>query len=239
MQGSPQRPFVPRLTPTKGQPAIGFSDFAVSRPFVPGADRERAESLRREYQASGAADDRATLPSIEAFLDRSVPVASTRATPKTQEDYATDFASEEDELPPVEHFVDLLPSVGDYAADLGADKGGSESFGFADTTASESATSDGGEWGETDWQQFDWRSAARLGETGDTEATNAWAATDWNASAPQARERRPTAAQALATALDEIARRIRDGEVAMPMSGMPSDPGSIAASLAALLGINR
>src|SRR5206468_2258416 len=155
-------------------------DFAVSRPFVPGADREAVDSLRREYHASAGADS--SLPSIEAFLDKSVPPTSSRAAANMEVEFATGFATDEDELPPVEHFVDPLPSVNEYGARLTAEARDSESFGFSETTTSESATSDSGEWGESDWQQFDWRSAARLGETADTEATDAWAATDWDAS---------------------------------------------------------
>jgi hypothetical protein len=239
MQGSPHRPFVPRLTPTRAQPAIGSSDFAVTRPFIPGADRERVESLTRPYEAIQADDDKGSLPSIEAFLDNSIPVASARGAQRTVDESEAPFAAQEDELPPVEHFVDPLPSVGDYAHEATADGRETENYGFAEAAVSTTEPSDGGEWGDTDWQQFDWRSAARLGETGDMEATNAWAATDWDASGAKPHERRPTAAQALAIALDEIARRIRDGEVVLPIGGTPSDPGSIAASLAALLGINR
>ena len=44
----PERPFVPRPTPSKGQPALGGADFALSRPFVPGADRARIAAARIE-----------------------------------------------------------------------------------------------------------------------------------------------------------------------------------------------
>jgi hypothetical protein len=50
---------------------------------------------------------------------------------------------------------------------------------------------------------------------------------------------RPTAAQAIASALDEIARRIRDGELVVPPSAAVPDPTSIAATLASLLGIRK
>jgi hypothetical protein len=238
MHGSPPRPFVPRVTSTRLSKAVPSAEFTLSRPFVPGAERAPTDSVRPDYQTSAAEEDRSALPSIDAFLE-TVPEITPRPVLSANDPFAADFASEEEELPPVEHFVDPMPSVGEYGVDQSVETEAADSFGFAPAEVSEATASDGGEWGETDWQQFDWRSAARLGETGDTEATNAWAATDWDASVPQPRQRRPTAAQALATALDEIAKRIRDGELALPMSGMPSDAGSIAASLAALLGMNR
>ncbi|HYN20312.1 MAG TPA: hypothetical protein VE078_05085, partial [Thermoanaerobaculia bacterium] len=94
-------------------------------------------------------------------------------------------------------------------------------------------------WLETDWQHYDWRAAAALGESANDEATSAWATTDWDGAGAGARDPRPTAAQAIATALDEIARRIRDGELAVPGRGAMADPATIAATLAAILGVKR
>jgi hypothetical protein len=177
------------------------------------------------------------MPPIEAFIEETSQTAPARESTHVEEMYSAGYDTEDDELPPLEHFVDPLPLVGEFAADLEANEGVADRL-EAEPAHSE-ATSDSGQWGQTDWQQFDWRSAAALGETADSEATNAWAATDWDAGVPRAREVRPTPAQALAIALDEIAQRIRDGQLAIPISGVPSDPGSLAASLAALLGVKR
>lgn len=216
MQQPPERPFVPRQTPTKAQPAIGSADFTVSPPFVPGADRERMEALRLEYASDTRTAPAASLPPIEKFLDLSTP--NSAAAVAADEDALEEASVEEDELPPVEHFIDPLPAVEDFAA--------------ADTPAAD--------WGETDWQRYDWRAAAALGESAsESEATTAWASTDWDSETPPPREPRPTAAQAIATALDQIAQRIRNGELALPSPGTASDPGAIAATLAALLGIRR
>jgi hypothetical protein len=92
-------------------------------------------------------------------------------------------------------------------------------------------------WVETDWQHFDWRAAAALGDGVEAAASNEWATTDWEPAAPILRDNRPTAAQAIASALDQIAQRIRDGELAVPGSGSLTDPATIAASLAAILGV--
>jgi hypothetical protein len=178
------------------------------------------------------------MPPIEAFLDEAAQTASAAATTELPETYSSGYAAaDDDELPPLEHFVDPLPPVEDFAA-MDESSEGVGQFGM-ESAAPEESAKDSGEWGQTDWQQFDWRSAAGLGQTADTEATNAWAATDWDSGGPRARETRPTPAQALAIALDDIAQRIRDGQLAMPIGGIPSDPGSIAASLAALLGVKR
>jgi hypothetical protein len=228
VQHSQQRPFVPRVTPTRAQPPVALADFAISRPFVPGADREGMSSLHPEYEGK--------IPPIEAFLDRAAPPMYARTAETMDDEASEDRGFDEDELPPVEHFIDSLPPVGDFAADAVRPEGGESGF-EVPLAADAEPDSAAAEWGETDWQQYDWRAAAALGDSGDTEASNAWASTDWNAEAPHSRSIRPTPAQAIASALDQIAQRIREGEV--PISGTPTDPGSIAASLAALFGIKR
>jgi hypothetical protein len=216
VQQPPERPFVPRRTPTKAQPAIGSADFTVVRPFVPGADRERMEALRLEYASDTRSARAASLPPIEEFLDLAVGAASAPVAANSES--LEEPLVEEDELPPVEHFIDPLPAVEDFAA--------------ADIPAPD--------WGETDWQQYDWRAAAALGESSsESEATTAWATTDWDSETPRPRETKPTAAQAIATALDQIAQRIRNGELALPSPGTAADPSAMAATLAALLGIKR
>jgi len=194
------------------------------------------ESFGRQYLASESSGAVAAIPPIEAFLDDATQTAPASAATELADAYS--YADDDDELPPLEHFVDPLPPVEDFATQAEGGEG-VDAFGIEATAPEESSTQDKGEWGQTDWQQFDWRAAAGLGQTADTEATNAWAATDWDTGGPRARETRPTPAQALAIALDDIAQRIRDGQLAMPIGGIPSDPGSIAASLAALLGVKR
>ena len=214
----PHRPFVPHPTPTKPRPAIGSADFAVTRPFIPGADRQPADSFRVDSfrsesfsaQISNEGVEETRIRPIELYLEAS---------------------TEGDELPPVEHFIDPLPPVEDFAAEGVADA--------AVTMGADSPATDPAEgWEETDWQQYDWRSVAALGDTSETanEASNAWAATDWDAEMPR---RKPTAEQDIASALDQIAQRIRDGELPFPLPGAVSDPAAIAATLAALLGIRR
>jgi len=233
---SPERPFVPRRTPTKAQPALGSADFAVSRPFIPGVEREAIESsgIRRGESPAALTE---SLPPIERFLEL---MAANEAGTSESADAALseDNDVEEDELPPVEHFLDPLPPVGEFAADapIAEERFDADVEYESDSAAGAHQATD---WVETDWQQYDWRSVAALGDSGEHEASTAWAETDWDAGMPHAKENKPTAAQAIATALDQIAQKIRDGELALPGPGTVTDPRTLATTLAALLGIRR
>jgi len=235
----PQRPFVPHRTPTHPRPAITASEFRLYTPFVPGALRETVgvNVPLGSTSVAEAQSDVNVLRPIEDFLDISPP--SVPAYQPVAEDLpdVADFEGEADELPPVEHFIDSLPDVDEFAS---AGEPGSTGNGATKENPSTAHAVDTGEsgWGETDWQHYDWRAAAALGETANEEASSAWATTDWDAAAPRARELRKTAAQAIAKALDEIAQRIRAGEVVAPGNGA-LDPTNIAATLAALLGAKR
>lgn len=230
MPQKPQRPFVPHRTPTHGRPAITASEFRLYAPFVPGEVRETVEATapigsttRMEAQS-----DASVLRPIEDFLDTSPapPPAYQRSTEDLPD--VGDFEEEPYELPPVEHFIDSLPDVNQFASDAEP-----APVGVQAPDAAESG------WLETDWQHYDWRAAAALGETANAEATNAWASTDWDGVVSRAREGRQTAAHAIAAALNEIAKRIEAGELAVPGSGATPDPTTIAATLAALLGVKR
>jgi hypothetical protein len=151
-----------------------------------------------------------------------------------------DAAGEEvvsDELPPVEHFIDPLPPMSVFASESESRMADSHAPDYGAAVAD--SRQDEGGWIEDDWQRYDWRAAAALGEEPETEASTEWAKTDWEVNAPVARERKPSAAEAVASALDQIAQRIREGEVAVPSPEMLSNPAAIAASLAALLGVKR
>jgi hypothetical protein len=252
----PQRPFVPHRTPTTPRPAIRTSEFRLSAPFVPGNSQAISETEARASAPVIAASEQTagvSLRSIQDFLDTSPKEAilyaqdialSTEATAYTQElrddPYESEFDDERDELPPVEHFIDELPAVDHFAPESeGAIRtnggGASDEFDPGGADNPEPSESD---WLETDWQHYDWRAAAALGETANVEASNAWATTDWGGTAPQVGDLRRTAAHAFASALDEIAKRIREGDLSVP-GGSLTDPATIAATLAARLGVKR
>jgi hypothetical protein len=238
----PQRPFVPHRMPKIARPTISASEFRLYRPFFPGFQRDRVESIP-SISAATAVEAQIASPvpirSIEEFLDTSSARVASYPQERSDSPYALDVDDKPDELPPVEHFLDPLPVVEHFAPD--ADGALSDAWPAAsgEVTAAGSQAVDLPEsgWLETDWQDFDWRAAAALGEGPDADASKAWATTDWEATAPPARDSRQTAAQAIATALDQIAQRIREGELAVP--GSAADPSKIAATLAALLGVRR
>ena len=237
MASSPLRPFVPHRTPKSGRSATSSSEFRLARPYVPGAERQEVEQGQREATGESQLQSAGSLQPIEDYLHApvrtSVPVARESHDP----DFESDFDEASAELPPVEHFLDPLPRVEEFEREGANPFDDSNAVGDAGIAARViEPNSLAAEWANTDWQQYDWRSLASLGEGAEAAASTEWASTDWDANRPRAKDERPTAAQAIASALDQIARRIRDGELA-PMPGMPTDPATIAATLAAILGI--
>lgn len=244
MPQKPQRPFVPHRTPTTPRPAITTSEFRLSPPFVPGSGREvgpAGAAAGSDAAIITAAEPVAeiSLRSIDDFLDTS-PTEAAAYPEDTSEDPYTELDDEPDELPPVEHFIDELPAVDRFAPESGGGlqgNGANSGDAFAPESTQRSEPSESG-WLETEWQHFDWRAAAALGETANEEASTAWATTDWGGPVSKVGDKRQTAADAIAAALDEIAKRIREGDLSVP-GGSTTDPAAIAATLAALLGVKR
>lgn len=146
----------------------------------------------------------------------------------------------EPELPSIDEFLDHAPPIEQFAPTGGADdprEGDWPSWGGEAGSASSAPQAD--EWVRSEWQGFDWGSAARLGiPRPDAAAAAAWAGTDWNE--PRGTQQsRQSAAEALARALDQIARRIRAGELRIPGPENVQDDAAIATTLATLLGIRR
>jgi hypothetical protein len=181
----------------------------------------------------------AAMASIETFL------VTPRASDAPRSGIADeeDFTEEPEELPPLEHFLDPLPPISEFspAAIADAVEAASERE-FPDEPAdNRSRGSVNSDWIETDWQRYDWKSAGALGDTerAQAEASDAWAETDWEVPPPRNAERPRAPADAIAMALDQIARRIRTGDLSLPGDGSVADPATIAATLAALLGVRR
>lgn len=243
MPNSPHRPFVPKRTPPEKRAPDSESEFRVAPPFVHGESKTNARSAPATERPTPVASiaDFLAMDTTAVVTNHAAPIADLLAmeAPPPNEapfDYtASADVSESYELPPIEHFTDTIaqegaPVVGDY--------------GFAPDDPFAAlplpSTSDEYGWEETDWQRYDWRSAAALGEAGDPAANSAWAQTDWENPVSAARDARESAAQAIADALDGIARRIREGDLVIPPppAAVP-DPATIAATLAALLGVRR
>ena len=119
----------------------------------------------------------------------------------------------EPNIPSIDEFVDHLPPVEHFAPSVGAD-----------------------DRREGDWPA--WGGEARSGAGATDAAAEAWAGTDWD-DPPGRQLSRQSAAEALAHALDQIARRIRAGELRIPGPENVQDDAAIATTLATLLGIRR
>jgi hypothetical protein len=228
VQQRPQRPFVPHRTPKASRPVTTRSEFRLSRPFLPGSSREEADVATPPVVEFAPAHqvEREQLPPIEVFLD----------------DDASPGYEESHELPPVEHFLDPLPEVASFApdADGALMEESAVALDYRSSPIADSSAAESG-WGVEDWQQYDWRAAATLRDGAESQASNEWATTDWDGGRPAAgNDKKPSAAQALANALDQIAQQIREGDLTVPSpGGALTDPGAIAATLAALLGVRR
>ncbi|HET6761722.1 MAG TPA: hypothetical protein VFH13_06455 [Gemmatimonadaceae bacterium] len=244
MPQKPQHPFVPHRTPETARPIITAPEFRLHRPFLPGSERptlEPAAFVDSTGAAQGQSELNAPLRSIGDFLEAS-PAALSAYSPTASENfYASELEEEPDELPPVEHFLDPLPAVDQFAPDAEGrpSDGWPSAIGESASTGAPPPDPSESGWVETDWQRYDWRSAAALGETPGDEASTAWATTDWDATTHRAPKPRQSAANAIATALDEIARRIREGDLSHSGPGPMTDSATIAATLAALLGVRR
>jgi len=144
--------------------------------------------------------------------------------------------AQEAELPSIDEFLDDTPAIEEFAPTISAsNQPGREWPSWGGEAAASPAMSG---WAEDELQGFNWAGAAQLGALPPDPAADAWASTDWSEPRDSQRSRQ-SAAEALAQALDQIARRIRAGELRLPGSETVRDDAAIAATLAALLGIKR
>lgn len=239
MQQKPQRPFVPHRTPKSAAGISGRSEFRLSRAFVPDTESGQlgvAMSAASTGPTAIEFDRDPVLPGIDEFVHTSSEVVELTAI-DARESYAPLPEEDEFELPPIEHFTDPLPVVEAFAPDSEGAliDGSADGMDYTSGGTAPPVQASTG-WVDEDWQRFDWSAAAALGDAPDAQATNDWATTDWDAAAQSPRERKPSAANAIASALDHIARQIRDGELALPSPNDLGDPMAIAAKLAAMLG---
>jgi hypothetical protein len=225
---TPERPFIPAPVASTRRPAGAETQFRLMPPYVHG---------REMQHATATATTDADLPPIENFLESDfVPEGAafveteSEGVPYAESgfDFSQTTSAEPADLPPIEHFTDPLPSV-----DTLAPSAEPETL-IADYESVEAEA----EWVDTGWQDFDWNATAALGEASHPEASDEWSRTDWGNAGP-ARDNRETPAQAIASALDQIAQRIRDGDLIVPPADLVADPAAIAATLAALLGVRR
>jgi hypothetical protein len=134
------------------------------------------------------------------------------------------------QLPSIEQFVDDLPSIEEFRMEADPKQGTSDPFAIQDEG-----------WAAADWQSYDWSGIASLGARAPEamEAQAAWSSTDWDSAASgvndTAEAQGGLPGNEVAAALDEIARRIRSGQLSLErFRDMPPEE-AIAAVFAALL----
>lgn len=164
-----------------------------------------------------------------------------RATPTAN--VATTEAPAE-QLPSIQEFVDDLPLINEYLAEpepvrrntpiAGIEVDDAEPQPVRRNTPLTGIEIDDEGWAAADWQSYDWSGIATLGAPPPEaiEAHAAWSSTDWD---PASGRRGELPELEVAAGLEEIARRIRSGELSLEQfQGTPPE-AAIAAVFAALL----
>ena len=162
------------------------------------------------------------------------PGSPARVTPQESGGVTSDAG-----LPYIEEFLDDLPSIDDFV--LGPETHVEiASPAAAPAPIAESIAEDEG-FADADWQSYDWSGLASLGapEPEAAEAHAAWSSTSWDSTSGRfglsGGRRMVLPEEEVATALDEIARRIRSGELSLQeFRGTPPE-AAIAALFAAFL----
>jgi hypothetical protein len=150
-------------------------------------------------------------------------------------------------LPPIEDFIDDLPSIQDFlmVTVTPAQPQKAVDPGLVHAPRAEAAATaletDAEGWASADWQSYDWGGLAALGTPPpeEAEAHHAWASTNWDASGgrhtPAGGVTGRELGNEVADALDEVARRIRSGELSLEQfRGVPPE-AAVAAAFAALV----
>lgn len=150
-------------------------------------------------------------------------------------------------MPSIEQFVDDLPLIDEFLLELNAPTAtpvqadsGNMRGGMAGAQTSDTGTDSEG-WADADWQSYDWSGVASLGAPAPeaAEAHAAWSSTNWDAGRGGRPESDHLREDEVAAALDEIARKIRSGELSLhQFRGSPPE-AAIAAVFASLLRSRR
>ena len=134
------------------------------------------------------------------------------------------------ELPSIDEFVDELPMIEEFLAEPAPQE---ERLPVTVQRSGGLATDAEG-WAVADWQSYDWGGIASLGAPPpeEVEARAAWSSTNWDSATVRSRGLAP---YEVAAALDEIARRIRSGDLSLEQFQSTPPEAAIAALFAALL----
>jgi hypothetical protein len=155
--------------------------------------------------------------------------------------------AESPRVPPIDAFLDELPSIAEFLADE-PDLHEASGYLAESLPAIEEFRPDEHDaygWAIADWQSFDWSSLGALGRPAPSAVAEAdWTATEWTPEDEGAYgltegsfqwSANESSANEIASALNAIADRIRSGELAIDnLRGTPPE-AAMAAALAALL----
>ena len=140
-----------------------------------------------------------------------------------------------DDYPPIEQFLDELPSIDDYVLDELAPVDVEEDAAFPAAVGNrDEPTHDSEGWAISGWQSYDWSGLAALARPlGDT-AESAWNAGD-SRTGYSGGAAGTSDAEEVAQVLDDIAQRIRSGELPIDQFRTSPPEAAVAAALAAIL----
>ncbi len=143
----------------------------------------------------------------------------------------------EEQLPPIDDFLDELPPIDDF---LASDELVAEPVldDYPPEVVAVIETEQG--WAAGDWQSYDWSSVSALNRSTSSavDSSDAWSELDWPdpvaSTSSQTRSEHPSADE-IADALSGMAHRIRTGELMIDnLHGTPPE-AAMAAALAVLL----
>jgi hypothetical protein len=143
-------------------------------------------------------------------------------------------------LPSIDRFVDDLPLIDEFLLQVNAPTTVPSVFAEPreNTPSQPTGETDSEGWAAADWQSYDWSGLAALAapEPEAAEAHAAWSSTNWDAGRAGSADRSlHLREEDVAAALDEIARRIRSGELSLQQfKGSPPE-AALAAAFASLL----
>jgi hypothetical protein len=171
---------------------------------------------------------------------RFAPFAAPTSRPPVIPEGAADPPAEDD-LPPIEQFLDEFPSIDDYLADEQEVPSPPE-FLFDDQPPEPEG------WAGGDWHSYDWQGVAALATPPAARPAlqaELGAGTGWPGGEPMTTQSigdtlsvssaGASSAEEVARALDDIARRIRSGELTIDQFRSSPPEAAMAAALAAML----
>ena len=203
----------------------------MTRPTGKGEQGERHQKLHPPF-AQPDPGRRATPHMAAETSDEpsSAPAVSSELEPGATDELYSDSAND---MPSIDQFVDDLPLIDEFLfepsapVDIRVKAQGAQT---SDTAADEG-------WADADWQSYDWSALASLGAPAPeaAEAHAAWSSTNWDAGGGRRTESEHLREYEVAAALDEIARKIRSGELSLhQFRGSPPE-AAIAAAFASVL----